>query len=89
MGARVALGGVSRVADARMTMSGDSDDAASLQDNSSGVGAGDGPSGGANAAERTIRILAFGDSLTQGYGVPPGMDFPNVLERALKARGST
>jgi acyl-CoA thioesterase-1 len=41
---------------------------------------------GASAAE-PARILALGDSLTQGYGVPPGMDFPNVLERALKARG--
>ena len=44
-------------------------------------------SGGVNAAERTIRILAFGDSLTQGYGVPPGLDFPNQLDRALKAKG--
>jgi acyl-CoA thioesterase I len=43
--------------------------------------------GHANAAGRTIRILAFGDSLTQGYGVPPGLDFPNQLERALKGRG--
>ena len=42
---------------------------------------------GAIAAEQGIRVLAFGDSLTQGYGVPPGMDFPNVLERALKAKG--
>ena len=42
---------------------------------------------GAGAAERTIRILAFGDSLTQGYGVPPGLDFPNQLEHALKAKG--
>jgi acyl-CoA thioesterase-1 len=42
---------------------------------------------GANAAETALRVLAFGDSLTQGYGVPPGMDFPNVLERALKAKG--
>jgi acyl-CoA thioesterase-1 len=41
----------------------------------------------ANAAERTIRILAFGDSLTQGYGVPPGMDFPTKLEQALKQKG--
>jgi acyl-CoA thioesterase-1 len=41
----------------------------------------------ANAAERALRILAFGDSLTQGYGVPPGMDFPHVLETALKAKG--
>src|SRR6185436_11914036 len=42
---------------------------------------------GANAAERAVRILALGDSLTQGYGVPPGMDFPHVLETALKAKG--
>src|SRR5215475_12843383 len=42
---------------------------------------------GANAAERTVRILALGDSLTQGYGVPPGADFPHVLETALKAKG--
>lgn len=42
---------------------------------------------GADAAEAGLRILAFGDSLTQGFGVPPGMDFPNVLERALKAKG--
>jgi acyl-CoA thioesterase-1 len=42
---------------------------------------------GANAAERMVRILAFGDSLTQGYGVPPGMDFPTKLEQALKQKG--
>ncbi|MDE2474642.1 MAG: arylesterase [Alphaproteobacteria bacterium] len=41
----------------------------------------------AQAAGRPIRILAFGDSLTQGYGVPPGDDFPDVLEHALKAKG--
>ena len=34
-----------------------------------------------------VRVLAFGDSLTQGYGVPPGMEFPARLERALNARG--
>lgn len=33
-----------------------------------------------------VRILAFGDSLTQGFGLPPGMDFPTRLERALKGR---
>lgn len=41
----------------------------------------------AQAAERPIRILAFGDSLTQGYGVPPGDDFPDVLQHALNAKG--
>jgi len=39
------------------------------------------------AAERPIRILALGDSLTQGYGLPPGNDYPNVLESALTAQG--
>lgn len=39
------------------------------------------------AAGHPIRILAFGDSLTQGYGVPPGGDFPDVLEHALKLKG--
>jgi acyl-CoA thioesterase-1 len=39
------------------------------------------------AAERPIRILALGDSLMQGYGLPPGTDFPTQLEKALKARG--
>lgn len=42
---------------------------------------------GTDAAERALRILAFGDSLTQGFGVPPGTDFPAQLERALKGRG--
>lgn len=34
-----------------------------------------------------IRIVAFGDSLTAGYGLPPGDAFPAQLEKALKARG--
>src|SRR5688500_9991667 len=34
-----------------------------------------------------VRVLAFGDSLTQGYGVPPGTEFPARLERALNAAG--
>ncbi len=41
----------------------------------------------AHAAGQPIRILALGDSLTQGYGLPPGDDFPNVLQQALKTRG--
>ena len=39
------------------------------------------------AKAQTVRILALGDSLTQGYGVPPGADFATRLETALKARG--
>ena len=38
-------------------------------------------------AAQPVRILAFGDSLTQGYGVPPGTEFPARLERALNAKG--
>ena len=34
-----------------------------------------------------VRLLAFGDSLTQGYGVPPGTEFPARLERVLNAKG--
>jgi acyl-CoA thioesterase-1 len=38
-------------------------------------------------AAKPVRILVLGDSLIQGYGLPPGRDFPNQLERALRARG--
>lgn len=41
----------------------------------------------AHAAGPTIRILAFGDSLTAGYGVPQSAAFPVQLEKALKAKG--
>jgi acyl-CoA thioesterase-1 len=39
------------------------------------------------AAERTLKLVAFGDSLTAGYGLPQAAAFPTVLEAALKARG--
>ena len=39
----------------------------------------------AGAAE--LSILAFGDSLTAGYGLPPGEGFPEKLEQALKKSG--
>ena len=35
----------------------------------------------------TIRILALGTSLTQGLGVPPGLDLTAVLEARLKGSG--
>ncbi|MFG1305047.1 arylesterase [Xanthobacter autotrophicus] len=45
-------------------------------------------SGLAMAAEaRTVRIVAFGDSLTAGYGLPASAAFPARLEAALKAKG--
>jgi acyl-CoA thioesterase-1 len=34
-----------------------------------------------------IKIVAFGDSLTAGYGLPGPEAFPARLERALKAKG--
>jgi acyl-CoA thioesterase I len=39
------------------------------------------------AAERPVRIVALGDSLTAGLGLPQGQSFPAKLERALKAKG--
>ena len=34
-----------------------------------------------------VRILAFGDSLTAGYNLPPGQSFADQLEAALKSKG--
>ncbi|NNG04170.1 MAG: arylesterase [Inquilinus sp.] len=39
------------------------------------------------AAAEPIRLLAFGDSLTAGYGLPPDEAFPVQLEAALRDRG--
>ncbi len=41
----------------------------------------------ATASERVIRIVAYGDSLTAGFGLPQSAAFPVQLERALKAKG--
>ena len=41
----------------------------------------------AATADRTVKILALGTSLTQGYGLPPGTEFPVQLQAALKASG--
>jgi acyl-CoA thioesterase-1 len=38
-------------------------------------------------AAKAVKLLILGDSLIQGYGLPPGTDFPNQLERALRAKG--
>ena len=34
-----------------------------------------------------VKILALGSSLTQGYGLPPGTEFPVQLQAALKKAG--
>jgi acyl-CoA thioesterase I len=39
------------------------------------------------AAERPLRIVAFGDSLTAGYGLAANEAFPTQLQRALEAKG--
>jgi acyl-CoA thioesterase-1 len=41
----------------------------------------------APAAERPVKIVALGDSLTAGYGIAAEEAFPLKLERALKANG--
>ena len=39
------------------------------------------------AEARTLRLLALGDSLTAGYGLPASAAFPVRLEAALRQRG--
>src|SRR5690606_14718247 len=41
----------------------------------------------AEAQSDPIRIVAFGDSLTAEYGLPPGEAFPAQLEKALQEKG--
>lgn len=36
-----------------------------------------------------VQIVAFGDSLTAGFGLPQSASFPVQLEKALRARGQT
>lgn len=39
------------------------------------------------AVAAPVKILAIGTSLTQGYGLPSGTEYPAVLEAALKKTG--
>jgi acyl-CoA thioesterase-1 len=39
------------------------------------------------AADAPVKIVALGDSLTAGYGLPPASAFPARLEAALRAKG--
>jgi acyl-CoA thioesterase-1 len=43
--------------------------------------------GSGAAADRPLKIVAFGDSLTAGFGLPANAAFPAKLEAALKAKG--
>jgi acyl-CoA thioesterase I len=43
----------------------------------------------AAAADRPVRIVALGDSLTAGLGLPVNAAFPVKLEKALQAKGLT
>ena len=44
-------------------------------------------SSAALAVDRPVRIVAFGDSLSAGFGLPVSAAFPVRLEQALKAKG--
>jgi acyl-CoA thioesterase I len=39
------------------------------------------------AQTKPVRMVALGDSLTAGYGLPASAAFPSALERALRQRG--
>jgi acyl-CoA thioesterase I len=41
----------------------------------------------APASAPALRLVVLGDSLTAGYGVPPGKAFPDQLQAALRAKG--
>jgi acyl-CoA thioesterase-1 len=41
----------------------------------------------APAAAKDVHVLAFGDSLTAGYGLPPGQGFAPQLEDMLRRNG--
>jgi len=41
----------------------------------------------ASAADTRPVIVAFGDSLTAGYGLDPGLSYPDFLQKQLDAQG--
>lgn len=52
-----------------------------------GLTAAQGPGDGPESGEGPVRLLALGDSLTAGFGLPNGDGFTDQLEAALRARG--
>ena len=45
------------------------------------------PAGGFAASDAPVKIVALGDSLTAGFGLPAEAAFPARLAAALKAKG--
>ena len=41
----------------------------------------------AQTQNRILKLVAFGDSLSAGYGLPASAAFPTVLEQALRQKG--
>jgi acyl-CoA thioesterase-1 len=52
-----------------------------------GMAAMTGLAGAAPETGRPLKLVAFGDSLTAGYGLPQAAAFPTVLQAALTERG--
>ena len=46
-----------------------------------------GPSFAQGAVERPLKLVALGDSLTAGYGLPASAAFPAKLQKALRDKG--
>lgn len=46
-----------------------------------------GPSFAQTVAERPLKLVALGDSLTAGYGLPASAAFPAKLQKALRDKG--
>jgi acyl-CoA thioesterase-1 len=51
------------------------------------LGAGQGWAQGTQASTRPIKLVALGDSLTAGYGLPASAAFPVKLQKALQDKG--
>ncbi len=57
-------------------------------DNSSSTSANSNTSASTNAPQKSLaKIVAFGDSLTAGFGLSPQQSYPSLLQQKLKADG--
>lgn len=62
-------------------------DSSPTVENSNGRPAGGSPQGNGAAIQRDGVIVAFGDSLTAGFGVETGNSYPDFLQKKLDERG--